>query len=180
MIAAAAWLPWGRGVELPDAAAFAPRRILLASEGRAFTPRALDFAAGLAARGGAGVVVLSIARVWGTAFGLPHPGLMPSVRELAEQREIVAAAVAALERAGVAAHGIVIGARQPAKRIAREARRRDCDTIVMSADAPRHWLIADFMWSQEPYRVRRKSKLPVYLLVDDTAASARDRAGQEA
>jgi hypothetical protein len=34
---------------------------------------------------------------------------------------------------------------------------------VMSADPPRNRLLADFMWSQEPYRVKRRSELPVYL-----------------
>ena len=34
----------------------------------------------------------------------------------------------------------------------------------MAADPPRNVLIADFMWSQEPYRVRRRSRLPVFLV----------------
>jgi hypothetical protein len=34
----------------------------------------------------------------------------------------------------------------------------------MAADPPRGRLVADFMRSQEPYRVRRRAKIPVYLV----------------
>jgi hypothetical protein len=38
---------------------------------------------------------------------------------------------------------------------------------VMGADPPRHRLVSDFVWSDEPYRVRRKARdLPVYLVLD--------------
>jgi hypothetical protein len=32
-----------------------------------------------------------------------------------------------------------------------------------------HRVVADFMWTQEPYRVRRKAPVPVYLVVDPDA-----------
>jgi hypothetical protein len=35
---------------------------------------------------------------------------------------------------------------------------------VMGADPPRSAFVADFMWSQEPYRVRKKAGVPVYLV----------------
>jgi hypothetical protein len=38
---------------------------------------------------------------------------------------------------------------------------------VMAADPDRSRLIADAMWSQEPQRVRRKAKVPVFLVPDD-------------
>ena len=34
----------------------------------------------------------------------------------------------------------------------------------MGADAPRGAFVGDFLWSQEPYRVRRRAKVPVYLV----------------
>jgi adenylate cyclase len=46
-----------------------------------------------------------------------------------------------------------------------EAGRRRVDAIVMAADSPRHWLVAGMIWSQEPYRVRRRAAMPVYLVV---------------
>ncbi len=161
--------PWGRLQEPPDPAALVIRSVLLASEGRAIAPTAVDFAARIAGRSTAVVHVLSIARVWGTSFGLPNPGLLPNKREWDEQRRIVAEAVAALRRRGVTASGHVLGTRHAARRIVDEARRHRCDAIVMTADPPRHWLIANLLWQHEPYRVRRRSPLPVYLVVNDAA-----------
>ena len=70
-----------------------------------------------------------------------------------------------LKRRGVAASGQVLSTRNAAKRILIEAGRRRVDAIVMAADSPRHWLVADMIWSQEPYRVRRRAAMPVYLVV---------------
>jgi nucleotide-binding universal stress UspA family protein len=158
-------LPWHPVGPAPDPKAFAGRSLLLASEGRAIPRPAVELAARLAKQAGAEVHVLSIARVWGTSLGLPHPALMPNKRELREQHDRVAAALALLKRRGIAASGQVLGTRNAAKRIVTEARRRRADAIVMAADPPRHWLVADMFWSQEPYRVRRRAGMPVYLVV---------------
>jgi nucleotide-binding universal stress UspA family protein len=146
--------------DLPDPAAAGVRRVLLASEGRAIPKRAVDYAA----RFGAPVHVFSIARVWGTSLGLPNPGLLPTRKEWDEQRKLVTTAVKALRRRGVEADGHVLGTRKATRRIVGEAERLGCDAIVMAADPPRGRLVADFMWSQEPYRVRRRAKIPVYLV----------------
>ncbi len=159
------WLPWKREVQAPDPGHFVGKSLLLASEGRAISRPAVELAARLAKQAGAEVHVLAIARVWGTSLGLPHPALMPNKRELKEQQDRVAAALALLKRRGVSASGQVLGTRNAAKRIVIEAERRRADAIVMAADAPRHWLIADMIWSQEPYRVRRRAAMPVYLVV---------------
>jgi len=147
--------------DLPDPAAVDVRRVLLASEGRAIPKRAVDYAA----RFGAPVHVFSIARVWGTSLGLPNPGLLPTRKEWDEQRKLVTTAVKALRRRGVEADGHVLGTRKATKRIVGEAERLGCDAIVMAADPPRGRLVADFLWSQEPYRVRRRAKIPVYLVL---------------
>jgi hypothetical protein len=34
----------------------------------------------------------------------------------------------------------------------------------MAADPPRNRFISDLMWSQEPYRVQRRAKVPVHLV----------------
>lgn len=138
--------------------------MLLASEARPFGPRTIEFAAALAGRSRAPVHVFSVARIWGTSLGFPNPGLYPSRTEWDEQRRIVEKAVKALRRGGVSAHGRVVGTRRAAKRILGEGLRLRCDAIVMGADPPRHALIADFIWSQEPYRVRRRATVPVYLI----------------
>lgn len=157
------------GGEPPDPAELSIGRILLASEGRPFSAAAIDFVLEIAAPRRADVNVFSIARVHGTAFGLPSPGLLPTRREWQEQRDLVARAVKTLRKRGLAAEGEVIGTRKPTARICKEAETLACDVIVMAADPPRNRISADFMWTQEPYRVRRKAHVPVYLVLEPGA-----------
>jgi nucleotide-binding universal stress UspA family protein len=148
----------------PDPSSVEIERILLATEGRPIPWPALEFARDLALRSRASVHVFSVARVWGTAFGFPNPGLLPTRKEWDQQRALVTEAVKELEKAGVDAEGRVLATRKATKRIVQEAERVGCDVIVMGADPPRSRLVADLMWSQEPYRVRRRAKIPVYLV----------------
>jgi nucleotide-binding universal stress UspA family protein len=138
--------------------------VLLASEGRAIPPAAVDRAAELARESGGSVRVFTIARVWGTSFGFPNPGLQPTRHEWKAQRAVVDDAVKALERHGVDATGHVLGTRKATKRIVGEAERLGCTAIVMAADPPRNRMVADLMWSQEAYRVQRRAKVPVHLV----------------
>ncbi len=153
-------------VREPDAGADAAlARILLASEGRSFPAGAVDHVIALARRSGASVHVLSIARVHGVSFGMPNPGLLPTKAEWKEQHDIVAQAVKRLRRTGITADGQVLGTRNPTKKICEAATKEGCDAIVMAADPDRNRLIGDMIWSQEPQRVRRRAKVPVYLVV---------------
>jgi nucleotide-binding universal stress UspA family protein len=140
-------------------------RILLASEGRVIPKAATDRVVELA-RPGAQVRVLSIARVHGVGFALPAPGLMPNKREWQEQRDIVAKAIARLKRRGLDADGHVLGTRKATKRILDEAVQTEAEAIVMAADPDAGRIRGDMMWTQEPQRVRRRAKLPVFLVVD--------------
>jgi nucleotide-binding universal stress UspA family protein len=153
----------------PDPDGVTVRAVLLASEDREIPTAAIDLAARIAKRSGAPVHVFSIARVWGTSFGFPNPGLNPTKREWDQQRHNVEKAIGRLERKGVEARGRVVGTRAGAKRIVNEARRLGCDAIVMGADEPRHPLIRNFIWSQEPHRVKRRARVPVFLVVDQAA-----------
>jgi nucleotide-binding universal stress UspA family protein len=152
----------------PDPDTLDVRAVLLASEEREIPRAAVDLAARMAERSNAPVHVFSIARVWGTSFGFPNPGLLPTKKEWDRQREVVDKAVARLRRKGIEADGRVVGTRAAAKRIVGEAKRLGCDAIVMGADPPRNRFVADFSWAQEPYRVSRRAAgdLPVYLIVD--------------
>jgi nucleotide-binding universal stress UspA family protein len=138
--------------------------VLRASEGRAIPAAAIERAAQLARERGGGVHVFTIARVWGTSLGMPNPGLLPSKREWDVQRAVVGDAVKELKRLGVEASGHVLATRKATKRIVGEAERLGCGVIVMAADPPRNRLVADLMWSQEPYRVKRRAKVPVDLV----------------
>ena len=164
--------PWRMPSEPPAPSAFTGKMVLLASEGRPIPQAAVKLAGRLAEKAGAEVHVLSIARIWGTRFGLPHPGLMPNKRELQEHHERIAGAVAWLKRRDIAASGQVFGTRNAAKRILAEARRCGADAIVMAADPPQHWLVSNMSWSQEPHRVRRLASVPVYLVIEAQQKSA--------
>jgi nucleotide-binding universal stress UspA family protein len=142
-------------------------RILLASEGRQISDAAVARVLELAKRSDASVYVLSIARVHGVGFGLPNPGLLPTKREWDEQRDMVGKVVKRLKRKGIEADGRVIGTRNATKKIVEEAKISGCDAIVMTADADRGRVVGDFSWSQEPQRVRRRAKIPVFLVLEE-------------
>ncbi len=154
------------GVADKPAAASGFERILLASEGRPIPDAAVDRVVELARQSGASAHVFSIARVHGVTFGMQTPGLLPTKAEWAAQRESVASAIKRLKRNGVEADGHVLGTRKATKKILQEAAKEGCDAIVMAADADRNRIVGDMLWSQEPQRVRRRAKLPVFLVVD--------------
>jgi nucleotide-binding universal stress UspA family protein len=108
-----------------------------------------------------------VARVHGISFAFPNPWLMPTRKEWQAQRDIVGDAIKALEKRGVEATGHVVGTRKATRAILREAAREGSDAIVMAADPPRNRLVADMMWSQEAYRVRRRARVPVYVVTAD-------------
>jgi nucleotide-binding universal stress UspA family protein len=141
-------------------------RILLASEGRPISDAAVERVIALAIESGASAHVFSIARIHGVSFGMQTPGLLPTKAEWAEQRAIVARAIQRLKRRGIAAEGHVLGTRKATKKILEEAAKEGCDAIVMAADPDRNRLVGDMLWSQEPQRVRRRAKVPVFLVVE--------------
>ena len=79
------------------------------------------------------MAVLSILKIYGSSFGLPNPGLMPTRREREEQTEIVRKAINELERRGCAADGQVAATRSAGRMIAKVARTRQVRHVVMDA-----------------------------------------------
>jgi nucleotide-binding universal stress UspA family protein len=156
-------------VEGPDPDTLTVRAVLLASEDRDIPTSAIDLAARIAKRSGAPVHVFTIARIWGTSYGFPNPGLQPTRQEWAAQHHNIEKAIGRLERKGVQARGRVVGTRAGAKRIVKEAKRLQCDAIVMGADPIRNPLIRNFVWRQEPWRVKRRARVPVLLVIDQAA-----------
>ena len=103
---------------------------MLASDGRQdYSPRAVARAAALAES--RPVAVVTIAKIYGSSFGLPHPGLLPTKAELAERRGWVEAAVRKLLAAGATADGQVAATRRTAKKLAAVARARGVRVIVI-------------------------------------------------
>jgi Universal stress protein family len=108
--------------------------VLLASSGAPFSRAAVRRAYELA--GGQPVAVLSILKVYGSTFGLPNPGLMPTRREREEQLTIVRKAIAELERHGCTVDGQVAATRSAGRMIAKVARVRQVRYVVMD-DQPK-------------------------------------------
>ncbi len=108
-----------------------PAAVLLASSGSPFSRAAVRRAYELAA--GEPVAVLSILKIYGSQFGLPNPGLMPSRREQEEQLTVVRRAIDALERRGCTADGQVAATRSAGRMIAKVARARKVRYVVMDS-----------------------------------------------
>jgi hypothetical protein len=105
--------------------------VLLASSGAPFSRAAVRRACELAA--GQPVAVLSILRIYGSTFGLPNPGLMPTRREREEQLANVRKAITELERRGCTVDGQVAATRSAGRMIAKVARIRQVRYVVMDA-----------------------------------------------
>jgi nucleotide-binding universal stress UspA family protein len=133
--------------------------ILLASPGTAFDRPVIDRAVAMARNPRSFVHVVSIARVWGTALGIQHPGLLPTKREWQQQLEIVGDAVRLLKRAGLDSRGGVIGTRNPSKVIAHEAARLQCSAIVIGWRPLSWWMT--YLLQDEVWWVQRRAKVPV-------------------
>ena len=113
-----------------------PRSVLLATDGRRPLSReAIARAAELASP--AGVAVLAIAKIYGTQFGLPHPGLMPTKEEIDLRRGWIADAIGELEHKGVSADGQLAATRKAIKLIARVAVARSVQHVVVDAGTAR-------------------------------------------
>jgi hypothetical protein len=85
------------------------------------------------------VAVLTIARVHGSSFGLPNPGLLPSRKEMDEQRALVTKAIDALESSGVEAWGQVATTRRDAKIIAEAARAHGVTQVLVVCPVVSRW-----------------------------------------
>jgi nucleotide-binding universal stress UspA family protein len=116
---------------------------------------------------GASVRVFSIVRIYGHSFGLPNSGPLPTNRDWERQRTLVADAVKRLSGKGVEVDSSVLATRKPAKQICDEATKEGCEAIVMTAGPNRNRLVGDMLWSQEPQRVRRRARVPVFLVLDE-------------
>jgi len=120
-----------------DAQPTQPAEVLIATLGISVPAAVIDHARELG--GGGSVAVLSIARMYGSALGLPNPGLLPSRKEMDEQLALVAEAIDALERSGVESWGQVATTRRFAKTIARAARAHGVTHVLVVSPAAARW-----------------------------------------
>ncbi len=104
--------------------------VLLASDGRQdFSSRAVAQAAALAQ--GGPVAVVTIAKIYGTRFGLPHPGLLPTKQEMLERQRWVQQAIGFLRRRDLEADGQVAATRKATRKLAEIARVRGVSVVVI-------------------------------------------------
>jgi len=116
-----------------------PCEVMLASDGRQdYSPGAVARAAALA--GSERVAVVTIAKIYGSSFGLPHPGLLPTKEELGERRGWVDNAIRTLASAGVRADGQVAATRRSGKTLAAIARARKPHAVVIDETPVRRGL----------------------------------------
>jgi hypothetical protein len=106
-----------------------PAAVLIASTGQPFSPSAIRWAVQLAA--GEPIAVVSLARIYGSAYGLPNPGLMPTRKEMQAQLDAVDAALKAIERAGGQGDGQVAATRKNTRTIARVAKARGVRHVLI-------------------------------------------------
>jgi hypothetical protein len=85
------------------------------------------------------VAVISIARIYGSSLGLPNPGLLPTRKEMDEQRALVAKAIDELEQSGLEAWGQVAATRRYARTIAQAAQARGVEHVLVVAPKVPTW-----------------------------------------
>ena len=103
--------------------------VLLATPGVSVGDAAID--AAIIAAGGELILVLTVAKIYGTSLGLQFPGLLPTKREMQEQRDIVADAIARIKRGGGKARGEIVATRDNAKTFRRAALRYSVRHVVL-------------------------------------------------
>ncbi len=111
--------------------------VLIASNGFSIPAEAINKAIEMS--GGEPVAVVTIARIYGSAMGLPNPGLMPSRKEMSQQKAIVEVAVQALERKGVEAWGQIAASRKPVKTIVEVAKARSVRQVIIVRAEQAQW-----------------------------------------
>ena len=106
--------------------------VILASTGAPFAPEVVRAAAD-AAHGGR-VAVVSIARLYGFALGLPNPGLLPTASEREAQTLVVSQAARQLDGWGLPNDAEVVITRNPSSSIVRIARGREAKVVAIQTD----------------------------------------------
>jgi nucleotide-binding universal stress UspA family protein len=77
------------------------------------------------------VIVVHVAKVWGTSLGLQHPSLKPSAAEIGTAQDLAARAAQDMHAAGVVAEALVISGRDVGKALAPAAERAGASAIVI-------------------------------------------------
>ena len=126
--------------------------VLLASTGGPFRPDSVRLCRDMAAGGPVGV--LMVLRIYGSSFGLPNPGLLPTPKERKAAQDRVDQAIRGLRKMGVAADGQVLITRHPPRGIARVAQARSAQHVVV--EAPQQNALRRFVEGGSESSIRRR------------------------
>jgi hypothetical protein len=116
-----------------------PAHVLLATTVQTFPGRAHEMARELADGQPGGIAVLSIARIHGSSYGFPNPGLMPTRKEIQTCRDAIAETLEALRRDDLRARGQIAMTRHELKQIAGVARAHNVAHVVLVVPAKPRW-----------------------------------------
>ncbi|MDQ1567482.1 MAG: hypothetical protein QOF96_2362, partial [Actinomycetota bacterium] len=133
--------------------------ILVASAGDPFPEAVLDAVVDAAGEERPEVVVLSVARIWGTALGLPHPGLYPTRREMDDQWVVVDTAADRLKEQGFPVRTAVVRARHAGRAIARSADKLGAGLVVIAAPGGRRF--TRMLRGDPPAEIARRTNIAV-------------------
>jgi nucleotide-binding universal stress UspA family protein len=133
--------------------------ILVASAGEPFPRAVLDAVVDAAGEERPEVVVLSVARIWGTALGLPHPGLYPTRREMDDQWVVVDTAADCLKEHGFPVRTAVVRARHAGRAIARSADKLGAGLVVIAAPGGRRF--TRMLRGDPPAEIARRTNVAV-------------------
>jgi nucleotide-binding universal stress UspA family protein len=150
--------------------------ILVASAGDPIPAEVLARVRDLAGDSRPPVIVVSVARIWGTALGLPNPGLYPTRQEMEQQREHVAAAATALVQQRFHVETDVLRARNAGKAIARYAEKRGCRAVLIADPRSTRW--QRIFFGDVSREIKRRTSIqiePVGVPVCDPRQGARRR-----
>jgi hypothetical protein len=152
----------GRGVakaaprRIPDP----PRRVLLVTVATAPEPELVHKTLELAGPEHAKITVLGVAKIYGTSFGLPHPGLQPNRIEWQIVRDGVEEAADELRSSGFEVRVGLTRARNVPKMVAKWVQARNFHAVVVSApDKPRWRALVEGDLARE---ITRRSGVPVH------------------
>jgi nucleotide-binding universal stress UspA family protein len=114
-----------------------PVGVVLATTGGKISQRALDRA--VTEAGGRPITILALLRIYGSQFGLPNPGLLPTKDERDRAYDVLNNAIEAFEAKGIVVDGQIAMTRSLAKMICKVAKVRGASVVVMDDSPSSGW-----------------------------------------
>ena len=164
----------GAAKAAPRALPVPPRRVLLATAAVPFSSEAIAKTIQLATPEHAKITVVSVARVYGTSFGFPNPGLQPNRLEIEENRRIVEDAAKILRRKGFEVRVGISKSRNAPKMISRWGVAKLFHAIVVPDPERPRW--RRLIEGDLAHEIERRCGIPVHAVPTPASSKRRPRA----